>query len=59
MQPSPTGRLWAAGLRVTRPRLAVLDALGAGSHMDADAVARLARLRIGTLSTGSWSTRPT
>jgi Fur family transcriptional regulator, stress-responsive regulator len=41
-----------AGLRVTAPRLAVLTALvGEGQHRDADAIARVARERLGTLST--------
>ncbi len=44
-------RLKAVGLRVTATRLAVLAALGADGHMDADAVARVARERLGSLST--------
>ncbi len=44
-------RLRAAGLRVTAARLAVLAALGADGHMDADAVARVSRDRLGSLST--------
>ena len=44
-------RLRAAGLRVTRPRLAVLDVVAADSHLTADRVADLVRERIGTVST--------
>jgi Fur family transcriptional regulator, stress-responsive regulator len=44
-------RLRAAGLRVTRPRLAVMEALTTRSHADADTVSRLARRRLGSLST--------
>ena len=41
-----------AGLRVTAPRLAVLNAvLGEGQHRDADAIADAARRRLGALST--------
>ncbi len=41
-----------AGLRVTAPRLAVLTAvLGEGQHRDAEAIAGVARKRLGTLST--------
>jgi Fur family ferric uptake transcriptional regulator len=57
-QPGPTsaevsaqGRLRAAGLRVTAPRLAVLDALGTGRHLDADQVARAARRKLGAVAT--------
>lgn len=40
-----------AGLRVTGPRLAVLlSVLGEGQHRDAEAIARAARKRLGTLS---------
>src|SRR3954464_5903801 len=38
-----THRLRAVGLRVTRPRLAVLGALGAHPHADADAIVTAAR----------------
>lgn len=44
-------RLTAAGLRVTRPRLAVLDALTAYPHGDADTVIRAVRDRLGRVST--------
>src|SRR5579883_1328259 len=41
-----------AGLRVTAPRLAVLlSVLEEGSHRDAEAIADVARGRLGTLST--------
>ena len=43
--------LRAASLRVTSPRLAVLAALAAAPHSDADALARAARDRVGSLST--------
>jgi len=43
-------RLRIAGLRVTSPRLAVLEALGTRSHVDADTIATAARQRLGTLS---------
>jgi Fur family ferric uptake transcriptional regulator len=42
--------LRAAGLRVTRPRLAVLDAVHAHPHVDTDAVIRAARTVLGTVS---------
>lgn len=45
------GRLRHAGLRVTAPRLAVLAALPDGAHRDVDTIARVARERLGTLST--------
>jgi Fur family transcriptional regulator, stress-responsive regulator len=44
-------RLTAAGLRVTRPRLAVLDTLTVYPHSDADAVLRSVRSSLGTIST--------
>jgi Fe2+ or Zn2+ uptake regulation protein len=41
-----------AGLRVTAPRLAVLNAIsGKGEHWDAEAIADAARKQLGTLST--------
>jgi Fur family ferric uptake transcriptional regulator len=43
--------LRAVGLRVTRPRLAVLAAVRAGNHETADAIAQSARERIGSIST--------
>lgn len=45
-----TGRLREAGLRVTAPRLAVLEALGEVSHVDVETIALRARRRLGTLS---------
>lgn len=50
MPVSDDERLRSAGLRVTRPRLAVLDVVRTGDHLDADAVSRLARARVGRLS---------
>ena len=47
-----TDKLRQARLRVTAPRLAVLEAVsGEGRHQDADTIARIARRQIGTLST--------
>src|SRR5688500_763081 len=43
--------LRGAGLRVTSPRLAVLSALQGMPHQTAEAVATVARARLGTLST--------
>ncbi len=49
---NPQEALHHAGLRVTAPRLAVLAAImGEGQHRDADAIALVARKRLGTLST--------
>ena len=42
--------LRAAGLRVTRPRLAVLDAVHAHPHSDTEALIRAARARLGVVS---------
>ena len=42
--------LRAAGLRVTRPRLAVLDAVHANPHVDTEALIRAARARLGVVS---------
>jgi Fur family ferric uptake transcriptional regulator len=44
-------RLRAAGLRVTRPRLAVLAEVAEHPHADVDAIATGARVRLGSLST--------
>jgi Fur family ferric uptake transcriptional regulator len=44
-------RLRAAGLRVTAPRLAVLDAIPPGAHLDAETVAAEVRRRLGRVST--------
>ena len=43
-------RLRAAGLRVTRPRLAVMDVLSAHPHADTNAVITLVRERLGEVS---------
>ncbi len=43
--------LRCAGLRVTAPRLAVLDALPPGVHLPADQVAARVRARLGGVST--------
>ena len=51
--PDPEGleaTLRAAGLRVTQPRMAVLDAVRAEPHLDAQALIRAARARIGAVS---------
>jgi Fur family ferric uptake transcriptional regulator len=42
--------LRAAGLRVTRPRLAVLDAVHAQPHLDTEALIQAARARLGLVS---------
>ncbi|MER5455534.1 Fur family transcriptional regulator [Micromonospora sp. NPDC002389] len=39
------------GLRVTRPRLAVLDVLADGGHLDVDEITRRVRERIDSVST--------
>jgi Fur family transcriptional regulator, stress-responsive regulator len=43
--------LSAAGLRVTRQRIAVLDAIDAGEHLDVDAITYRARNSLGSIST--------
>ncbi|MFV2017596.1 Fur family transcriptional regulator [Micromonospora sp. LOL_023] len=43
--------LRSRGLRVTRPRLAVLDVLAQGGHLGVDEIARRVRDRIGAVST--------
>lgn len=52
-QPAQRARevLRAAGLRITAPRLAVLDLLRPGGHFDVDTVARTVRAQLGTVST--------
>ncbi|MGW6427150.1 Fur family transcriptional regulator [Nocardia sp. NPDC055053] len=40
-----------AGLRVTAPRIAVLNAVAAHPHSDAEAIAAVARATLGTVST--------
>jgi Fur family ferric uptake transcriptional regulator len=47
----PAAALRAASLRVTRPRMAVLEAVWAHPHADADTVARAARAELGKVST--------
>jgi Fur family transcriptional regulator, stress-responsive regulator len=42
--------LRAVGLRVTRPRVAVLDAVHAQPHLDTKALIRAARVRLGAVS---------
>lgn len=49
--PAPADLLRGAHLRVTRPRVAVLEALGEQPHADADAVARRVRASLGSVST--------
>ena len=39
------------GLRVTKPRLAVLDILAEGGHLEVDDIARRARARLDSVST--------
>jgi Fe2+ or Zn2+ uptake regulation protein len=48
---SPTEVLRRHGLRVTQPRVAVLQVLGPGVHLDAERVAEGVRDRVGTVST--------
>ena len=50
-QTASTLLLRAAGLRVTSPRIAVLDVLADRPHVDADTVARAVRDRLGAVST--------
>ncbi|MFC6154675.1 Fur family transcriptional regulator [Nocardioides yefusunii] len=47
----PEELLRGASLRVTRPRLAVLRALAAAPHADADTVLKMVRADIGSVST--------
>ncbi|NUO55259.1 MAG: transcriptional repressor [Hamadaea sp.] len=44
-------QLRSAGLRVTRPRLAVLDVLDGGGHLEVDEITRRVRERIDSVST--------
>ncbi|MEV7397324.1 Fur family transcriptional regulator [Aeromicrobium sp. NPDC092404] len=46
----PVAQLRDAGLRVTRPRLAVIEALAHHPHADVDAIADAARADLGTVS---------
>lgn len=50
---SPQAQLKQANLRITAPRLAVMEALVQSPHQNAEAIAALARARLGTLSTQS------
>lgn len=43
--------LRARGLRVTRPRMAVLEVLGTGGHLDVDEITRRVRDRLDSVST--------
>ncbi|AHH15132.1 putative ferric-uptake regulator FurA [Nocardia nova SH22a] len=47
----PRERLRSVGLRITKPRVAVLDAVVAQPHSDADRVAAAVRAQLGTVST--------
>src|SRR3569623_2529107 len=47
----PRERLRSVGLRITRPRLAVLDAIVAQPHSDADRVASAVREQLGSVAT--------
>src|SRR5215475_13904976 len=52
-QPAPQRRaeeLRARGLRVTKPRLAVLDVLSEGEHLDVDEIAARVRNRLDSVS---------
>ncbi|WP_249714697.1 Fur family transcriptional regulator [Rhizomonospora bruguierae] len=44
-------RLRARGLRVTRPRLAVLEVLAEGGHLEVEEIARRVRARLESVST--------
>jgi Fur family transcriptional regulator, stress-responsive regulator len=44
-------RLRGRGLRVTRPRLAVLEVLGEGGHLEVDEIAARVRTRLDAVST--------
>jgi Fur family ferric uptake transcriptional regulator len=46
-----TRQLRDAGLRITAPRLAVLEALAENPHATADAVAQIVRAKLGRVST--------
>jgi Fur family transcriptional regulator, stress-responsive regulator len=50
-QRPPAQRLTEVGLRVTAPRLAVLEAIGPGDHLRVDDVIARARDRLGRVST--------
>lgn len=48
---SGTAQLRSAGLRVTRPRLAVLEVLAEGGHLEVDEIATRVRQRLDSVST--------
>jgi Fur family ferric uptake transcriptional regulator len=48
---TPEDLLRSRGLRVTRPRLAVLDVLAGGGHLDVDEIAAAVRMRLDSVST--------
>ena len=48
---SPEELLRNRGLRVTRPRLAVLEVLDAGGHLDVEEIATRVRARLDSVST--------
>ena len=50
MAPDQASRLRTRGLRVTRPRLAVLDAVREQPHLDTKALISAARVRLGAVS---------
>jgi Fe2+ or Zn2+ uptake regulation protein len=50
-EPTPQELLRSRGLRVTRPRLAVLDVLDEGGHFEVDQVASRVRSRLDSVST--------
>ncbi|GAB7049909.1 hypothetical protein JCM9534A_50350 [Catenuloplanes indicus JCM 9534] len=49
--PTADEQLRTHGLRVTRPRLAVLDVLATGGHLEVEEIARQVRLRLDSVST--------
>ncbi|MDR7280611.1 Fur family transcriptional regulator [Catenuloplanes atrovinosus] len=49
--PTADEQLRMRGLRVTRPRLAVLDVLARGGHLEVEEIARQVRLRLDSVST--------
>lgn len=51
MHVDPTTLLRGAGLRITRPRVAVLEQIHGHPHADADAIARGVRSALGKVST--------
>lgn len=48
---SGTAQLRSAGLRVTRPRLTVLEVLAEGGHLEVDEIATKVRQRLDSVST--------